>query len=189
MFRQSHRRVLQQIRPLFYQSAAAHNNNSTWTLTSAQKILGLDNEQNPSATELRAAYFAAAKQCHPDVAQSKDDDSSAEQVRLVTEAYEFLSSKGNNTTDDDNTSSIPQDEEARYRRACLDWLGQPAEVVEESKRCPLFRQWLMGRTDSAAQWKNFFMQHGGLAPMLRRSAKLLTGTTADTKHPRRKRTR
>ena len=69
-----------------------------------------------------------------------------------------------------------------------------AEIVEESKRCPLFREWLKGRTVDAFLWNLFLMKHGGLAPMLRRKKVLnLTegngkkGDSNEKKRPRRRR--
>ena len=138
--------------------------------------------------ELRTAYFQAAKKCHPDSMSStnagshastattplfSDAVSAEDRFIMVTNAYEYLrqqlisaGSTAQADTDDDD-SAIDLDEENKYRQACFEYLGQPAEIVEESKRCPLFRQWLFGRTDAAYYWQSFFMVHGGLAPRLR----------------------
>jgi len=148
--------------------------------TEARQLLGLPversrSENNLTAKELRLAYYKAAKDCHPDVQAStktkaKNQDS-AERFRLVTDAYELLQRKSSGKEDDDTCAIIFDDDislqdEADYRTACQNWLGQPAEIVEESKRCPAFRQWLAGRTDAAVTWNQFFMLHGGLAPRL-----------------------
>ena len=138
--------------------------------------------------ELRTAYFQAAKQCHPDSQSSflnrkvastlltQSDATAEERFIMVTDAYEYLRQQisttiGTATTnvdnDADNDSLSDIVEEEKYRKACMDILGQPAEIVEESKRCPIFRQWLFGRTDAAFYWQSFFMLHGGLAPQLR----------------------
>ena len=139
--------------------------------------------------ELRTAYFQAAKKCHPDSMSStnagshastattplfSDAVSAEDRFIMVTNAYEYLrqqlisaGSTAQADTDDDDDSAIDLDEENKYRQACFEYLGQPAEIVEESKRCPLFRQWLFGRTDAAYYWQSFFMVHGGLAPRLR----------------------
>jgi hypothetical protein len=155
--------------------------------------------------ELRYAYFAAAKLCHPDMLSSrtqqqshnnvrddeKDDDGnddsvdSGERFRLVTDAYELLQeaivglrrasmAKKNQDNDDDDDENvydehdtITEKEEQIYRRACWDVLGLPAEIVEEAKQTPQFREWLQGRTDAAIIWQSFLLQHGGLAPQLR----------------------
>ena len=39
--------------------------------------------------------------------------------------------------------------------------------MEESKKNPMFRQWLMGKTDAAMHWKMFLSKYGGLAEKLR----------------------
>ena len=137
--------------------------------------------------ELRTAYFQAAKQCHPDSQSSyrqpttatttstalvSSDATAEERFIMVTNAYEYLrqqlSAVATKENDDDSDDTLTDvEEEEQYRRACLEYLGQPAEIVEESKRCPIFRQWLFGRTDAAFYWQSFFMLHGGLAPQLR----------------------
>jgi hypothetical protein len=133
--------------------------------------------------ELRASYFRAAKQCHPDAQSARPtlsnlpsepaivvEDTAEDKFIFVTNAYEYLRQQLTllGTSSDDDI--LNETEEEKYRAACLSWLGQPAEIVEESKRCPLFRQWLFGRTDAAFYWQSFFMLHGGLAPQLRRTA-------------------
>ena len=149
--------------------------------------------QQYTVKELRTAYFQAAKQCHPDSQSSfhhqskvesstttplmSSDTTAEERFIMVTNAYEYLrqqlsavgtSTKVNVDDDYDDTWTDEQEEE-KYRAACMEYLGQPAEIVEESKRCPIFRQWLFGRTDAAFYWQSFFMLHGGLAPQLRTS--------------------
>lgn len=160
-----------------------------------------------TARELRTAYYRAAKECHPDSPSNKKkkkfkDEDASERFRRVTEAYELLQQQSKSGEDDqfiDDDSFVEQQQsEADYRAACLEWLGQPAEVVEESKRCPAFRQWLSGRTDAAHYWNNFFMLHGGLAPRLlprqlgmKSSKANAAATTVPTleQRPRRKRRR
>jgi hypothetical protein len=90
-------------------------------------------------------------------------------------------------TDDEITIQ----QEADFRVGCEQVLGLTAEKVEESKRCPLFREWLKGRTDSAYLWQSFLMQHGGLAPMLRPVTVLAAPTTGPLvmSKSRRKRSR
>jgi len=119
-------------------------------------------------TALRTAYLEAAKQCHPDTLQNpeKSKQEAAQQFQLVTEAYEVL--LGTKLASDEvNDYGITVEEDAAFRRACQERLGLPAEIVEESKQCPAFRQWLSGKTDAAHHWRIFFIQHGGLAPKLR----------------------
>ena len=134
-------------------------------------LLGLPHDHASNAlatltsTQLRQAYFAAAKKCHPDVAQSSNDSSSSSHddfLRLTT-AYEILSAA---VAGVDAPSMISADEQADFRAACDLQLGVPAEIVEECKRSPVFRGWLAGRTDAAHTWRDFLMQNGGLAPKL-----------------------
>jgi len=168
---------------------------SSWNAKTndALKLLNLDDPKYYAETdisdclslkELRTAYFRAAKRCHPDAIRSSGDTSkdknteqdSSERFLMVTEAYEFLLATAIGSAANDR-SIISKNEESIFRRNCQDWLGIPADVVEESKRCPLFRQWLKGNTDAAFHWKIFLMQNGGLAPRLREYLKLGAGKT------------
>jgi len=140
-------------------------------LKSAKKILDLTDTFTVS--ELRRAYFAAAKMCHPDLQDSTPgDDDLNENFHALTEAYELLQQQ-HSTTGKLNEYGITAQEEEAFRTVCQDWLGVSAEVVEESKRCPIFRDWLQGKTDAAMYWNSFFALNGGLAPMLRPPAALL----------------
>lgn len=132
---------------------------------SARKILGLDASAKLSARVLRQSYLKAAMRCHPDLQQNKDSD----EFRKVTAAYEFLQSG----VAPDQDLGITAQDDSDFRQACQDWLGLPGEVVEETKRCPMFRTWLDGKTDAAFRWRLFFALHGGLAPMLRPPSALL----------------
>lgn len=143
-------------------------------------------------TVLRTAYLQAAKECHPDTSTTNTEDNNskqeaAKQFRLVTEAYEVLL-KGK-LDSDNNDYGITVEEEAAFRRACQERLGLPAEIVEESKQCPAFRDWLNGKTDAAHYWRIFFIQHGGLAPKLRPppTALLESKTIEPTKSSTRRR--
>jgi hypothetical protein len=106
----------------------------------------------------------------------------------VTEAYEFLLNKitgqqavaSSNNVVDMTYEEITIQQEADFRVACENVLGLTAETVEESKRCPLFRAWLHGRSGSAKRWQSFLMQHGGLAPMLRPVTLLAAASTNNT---------
>lgn len=98
----------------------------------------------------------------------------------ITNAYELLQTHAKRTTCNTTThkhdhdeydhddSIITKSEEEDYKQACIEFLGVDAEIVEESKRCPLFREWLKGRAVDAFLWNLFLMKHGGLAPMLRK---------------------
>jgi hypothetical protein len=136
----------------------------------AKRLLGFGSWDKPTVPELRAAYFEAAKQTHPDMLSGdKNTDAAASGFRNVTQAYERLLHSPSELSDrsDDDVEIISQDEEERYRTACLDFLGIPAEIVEESKQNPMFRRWLGGNTDAAEHWRSFFASHGGLAQKLR----------------------
>jgi hypothetical protein len=137
----------------------------------ARKALGLS-LPSFSTQELRQAYFEAAKKCHPDAMQAhphrltderKPPQDIAHQFRLVTQAYELLSNKVQDTNE---SGDLPHQQQVEFRSACQSILGVDAEIVEECKRDPKFRQWLKGNTDAAIYWRNFFAVHGGLAPML-----------------------
>ena len=138
------------------------------TASLAFTALGLsDSGRRVSAKELKDAYFTKAKECHPDSNLNTYPSDSTSRFVHLTNAYEFLryrvASEELDIQDSSTVSStISEDED--YRKACMTCLGLSAEMVEESKRCPLFRQWLRGRSDSAMYWNSFLMLHGGLAP-------------------------
>ena len=143
-----------------------------------------------SMTELRQAYFAAAKQCHPDLhhhhQQPRNGDNSkrdGSDFLLLTQAYELLQREiigVESKTDDFFDSIITVSEEEAFRRMCQAQLGIPADIVEECKSNPMFRQWLQGKTDAAMHWRSFLMQNGGLAPKLRSRAGWLPAGDKDT---------
>ena len=140
---------------------------SSISTPAALRLLGLTHEQHATLTlpQLRQAYFAAAKRCHPDMQQTDEGNTntSHDDFLRLTDAYERLSQS---VTGIHDVATITADEEAAFRTACDLQLGVPAEMVEECKRSPVFRQWLAGRTDSAHTWRNFLTQNGGLAPKL-----------------------
>ena len=145
-----------------------------------------------STKELRDAYFDAAKQCHPDShSSSKDitiknkpdeeeDETKAQLTDMfleITDAYELLRQyPGGNLTQTqltqlqqqeyDNMDIMPKSQRQYYREAVKEALGIDAEILEESKKCPMFREWLKGRSHMAFHFNLFLMRHGGLAPML-----------------------
>mmetsp|Transcript_3350 Transcript_3350/g.7395 ORF Transcript_3350/g.7395 Transcript_3350/m.7395 type:complete len:202 (-) Transcript_3350:1502-2107(-) len=154
----------------------------------AKSMLGFSEVCKPSIQELRHAYFEAAKRCHPDIvnqtSQENDDadedvDANAKIFISLTEAYEHLMNNKDeiqyNNKSEMNNMGISISEEQQYRDACQMILGIPAEIVEESKANPMFRQWLMGKTDAALHWKMFLAAHGGLAVKLRPPAGYLGG--------------
>ena len=157
--------------------------------SAARAVLGLEEKGRDAAaptldaTELRSAYYRAARECHPDTQATEGsggdaDADSGRRFRLVAEAHEFLRRQirnGGSGADAEDRSDTPandvvtaqhQRDEEEYRRACLQWLGLTAETVEECKRCPDFGRWLSGRSDAAFLSNDFLRQHGGLAPRL-----------------------
>ena len=159
----------------WFSSGHFTNNHVSADLVSASSILGLASFHGATYTakEIREAYFRAAKRCHPDVLRGNQQQSDPSQIEeasfrfiRLTEAYESLLSTLSNPLKE-QLQHIQPDEEEEFRSVCIDWLNIPAEVVEESKRCPMFRQWLMGNTDAAMHWLNFLHLHGGLAPRLK----------------------
>lgn len=121
----------------------------------------------------------------------------------ITEAYELLqkhpggtikrSSKDRTTSNASNTGAddvsiefITKTEEQQFREACREYLGIDAEIVEESKRCPMFRIWLGGNTIDAFHWNLFLMKNGGLAPMLREKKVLHLDEGGDATRRRRR---
>jgi hypothetical protein len=147
------------------------------TIQDAQGILGVSH-MRLTPKVLRQAYLEAAKRCHPDTQMERNSkQDTGEQFRQVTEAYEVL--LGTSMPNFSNDLGITDSEEAEFRRACQEMLGVRAEIVEESKRCPAFRQWLAGKTDAAYTWQVFFMRYGGLAPKLRPSAGMIEGSKVE----------
>mmetsp|Transcript_14958 Transcript_14958/g.29895 ORF Transcript_14958/g.29895 Transcript_14958/m.29895 type:complete len:187 (-) Transcript_14958:102-662(-) len=149
---------------------------STISTAKARALLGLTECSEPTLKELRIAYFQAAKRSHPDSSSSSSLDAGQE-FRRITNAYELLLGSGDleNSFQEQATHLISEREEENYRKACLAVLGIPAEIVEESKQNPMFREWLAGNTDGAIWWRMFFSNNGGLAQKLRPPTQLLTG--------------
>mmetsp|Transcript_20941 Transcript_20941/g.45666 ORF Transcript_20941/g.45666 Transcript_20941/m.45666 type:complete len:240 (-) Transcript_20941:114-833(-) len=152
-------------------------------MLSAEQLLGLTDKPRYTARDLRMAYFDAAKRCHPDSsheekAKGMAPTDAARRFLIVTEAYELLRTTGADGGGDAawpeaEASFVTKTEEEEFREACKEWLGLPAETVEESKKCPLFREWLQGGTDAACHWSNFLFLHGGLVPKLRPPSALI----------------
>lgn len=156
---------------------------SSSSFNSALSLLKLSDNRDFNDVDLRDAYFIAAKLCHPDLNKTKSNDELTDTFLKITDAYELLQrynpklkdGEENDNDDFDLSHVITKSEEQMYRDACRECLGLEAETVEESKRCALFRDWLKGKTDAAFTWSNFFMSHGGLAPMLRKKKNLSLG--------------
>ena len=145
------------------------------SIRAAKELLGFGPQHRPTMRELRAAYFEAAKQTHPDVmaaaAATPSADKNINKIKngtmdfvQVTLAYERL--LDSREIENDVTWKISHDEQEEYRRACQAVLGIPAEIVEESKQNPMFRRWLDGNTDGAQHWRAFLSANGGLAQKL-----------------------
>lgn len=150
-----------------------HHQQYKISTTAAKSMLGFSEDKRPSIRELRNAYFAAAKRCHPDIVNQQqrddgEDHTSSFDFRDVTAAYEHLLNGDQIDYNQDEADSIvTRNEEEEYRDACRAMLGLPAEIVEESKQNPMFRKWLTGTTDGAVHWRSFFAANGGLAQKLR----------------------
>ncbi|KAL7512028.1 hypothetical protein ACHAXN_008945 [Cyclotella atomus] len=147
------------------------------TTASAKSMLGFTEHCQFTIRELRHAYFEAAKLHHPDVVKQQQLDPNIKvfDFRDITNAYEHLLTSSHVILSNTSEPIITHDEEEEYRTACLDILGIPAEIVEESKKNPMFRQWLMGKTDAAMHWKMFLSKYGGLAEKLRPRVQLGMG--------------
>lgn len=158
----------------------SRSNHSAITISKAQDMLGLPSSFN--SRDLRQAYLKSAKLCHPDL----NRHSNRHDFHAVTEAYELLLGQKQEMDPDDDLGITAQ-EELSYREACEEWLGVSADVVEESKKCPMFRDWLQGTTDAAILWNSFFALHGGMAPMLRTPSALLEGASTQPRKTRRRR--
>eukprot|EP00547_Thalassionema_nitzschioides_P015154 CAMPEP_0194248038 /NCGR_PEP_ID=MMETSP0158-20130606/17484_1 /TAXON_ID=33649 /ORGANISM="Thalassionema nitzschioides, Strain L26-B" /LENGTH=107 /DNA_ID=CAMNT_0038984225 /DNA_START=231 /DNA_END=551 /DNA_ORIENTATION=+ len=101
----------------------------------AKKVLGLcPKSRIPDAKILRNAYLQAAKHNHPDLRTNGKQD-----FQLVNDAYELLLSGGPEVMEEGFDITLNQEQD--YRQACRDWLGIDAEIVEEAKRDPAFRNW------------------------------------------------
>lgn len=172
-----------------------HEQQKRWIVTDtgqARTLLGILPSDVLEIATLRRAYFVAAKQCHPDTSSSLNEEEGHERFLRVTEAYELLVSQLQPSDCANNKNGsviIPYSEEESFRRQCLETLGLSAEIVEECKINHGFRQWLAGNTDAAHLWRNFLMQHGGLAPRLQGNIPVLNAGTISTNQARRRRKR
>ncbi|GKY90288.1 hypothetical protein MPSEU_000002900 [Mayamaea pseudoterrestris] len=165
----------------------------------ARSLLGLPPHASQELTmmDIRFAYFKRAKECHPDIVRgSSSNDNDDNDVAAahsdfikVTLAYEVLQQELTGRSGSSNNDIIiSQSEEESFRIACEQQLGLSAELVEECKTCEAFREWLTGNTDAAHTWRDFFMQHGGLAPRLNASVGVIgAGSSARGVGSRRKR--
>ena len=130
------------------------------TVAAARAKLGLGEGFSPK--QLRDAYFMAARSAHPDTTAAGTDASDASRAFIaISDAYEKLRATGLDAED-----AVSARNEEDFRAACQSWLGCDALLVEEAKRCPIFREWLKGNTDAAQQWRAFLRLHGGLAPVI-----------------------
>ena len=196
------RHIRQRGLPCNNHTVRCQHNASPNVIRKAMQNLNLENKGNTiSMGMLRNAYFQAAKECHPDSSKSCQSMSEAElneRFIQITEAYELLQknlssmgqTEGNEGTKmdvEEEVNYITKTQEQNFRESCREVLGLDAETVEESKRCPLFREWLKGRTDAAFYWNTFFMLNGGLAPMLNTQKTMrISEGTGKVKRRRRK---
>lgn len=156
----------------------SNSNMNSSSTRNAYRILGLSVDMVYTSKHIRDAYYKAAKRCHPDVPREEEEISrSAHEFIRLTDAYELL--RRNYTVFSEDV--LQEDDEEQFRRACKEWLGLSAEIVEESKRCPMFRKWLTTGSQGAEHWLNFLCMNGGLAPRLRSPTKLAEGFV-DPKH-------
>jgi hypothetical protein len=155
------------------------NDSSGSSTRNAYRVLGLHADMVYTSKHIRDAYYEAAKRCHPDVStrEVQDISRSAQEFIRLTNAYEVLRRKYTISED-----VWQEDEEEQFRTACREWLGLSAEVVEESKRCPMFRKWLTTGTQSAEHWLNFLCMNGGLSPRIRSPNKLSEELISHTAH-------
>ena len=134
----------------------------TISVAAARARLGL--VEGFSAKQLRDAYFMAARSAHPDTTTARTDASEASRAFIaISDAYQMLRA---GSGAEDPVDARKEEAEEDFRAACQSWLGCDALLVEEAKRCPIFREWLRGNTDAAQQWRAFLRLHGGLAPVL-----------------------
>ena len=135
------------------------------TVAAARAKLGLVEGFSPK--QLRDAYFLAARSAHPDTTAAGTDTADASRAFIaISDAYEKLRATGLDAEDTVSARNEEDRNEEDFRAACQSWLGCDALLVEEAKRCPIFREWLKGNTDAAQQWRAFLRLHGGLAPVI-----------------------
>ena len=131
-------------------------------MVAARGLLDLPEAFTPK--ELRHAYFRKARESHPDAVGPGDDDDSSDAARqfiAFSDAYDALRAAAG------EAEEITQSEEDDFRAACQAELGLDAEIVEEAKKCYMFRIWAQKKTDTASFWRRFLYLNGGLAPRLR----------------------
>ena len=109
----------------------------TISVAAARARLGL--VEGFSARQLRDAYFMAARSAHPDTTTAGTDASEASRAFIaISDAYQMLRA---GSGAEDPVDARKEEAEEDFRAACQSWLGCDALLVEEAKRCPIFREW------------------------------------------------
>lgn len=147
-------------------------------LIAARSILGLSHPPT-DLHQLRQAYLKAVKNCHPDLQHQHPNKATlVQQFRQVQQSYEMLlfsfqpalaeeRSESTSTSSTSNPNGAGQQRhvyrhklnEQEYRDACQEWLNISAETVEESLKCDMFQQWLLGKSDAAYHWRTFLQMY------------------------------